>query len=167
MQTQVATPGGLRPRPGSQHDDFGGSHRRKTRMSMYQQRIGARVEYLQEEKVRVNAARSLAERFPDLKSLAALLAYYGPDGVVRCSELKCTFNLTFAKALFLFDCPNPECIGGNFDLSSELARAVTVRRENVTGEIRCQGWKSKTTMGRIYCDHLLRYTLTLGYRPSQ
>jgi hypothetical protein len=130
---------------------------------MYQQRIGARVEYLQDEKKRVRAAQSLAERYPDLKSLMATLAYFGPEGVTRCSELKCTFNLAFAKELFLFDCPNPECIGGNFDLSSELARAVAGHRESATGESRCQGWKSKTTVGRIYCDHLLRYTLSLGY----
>ena len=62
-------------------------------LSMYQQRIGARAEYLQEEKQRVNAARSLAEQFPELKSLAAMLAYFGPDGVTPSSELKCTFNL--------------------------------------------------------------------------
>ena len=130
---------------------------------MYQQRIGARAEYLQEEKKRVRAAQSLAERYPDLKSLIARLAYFGPDGVTFSSELKCTFNLAFAKALFLFDCPNPECIGGNFDLSLELARAVAGHRESATGENRCQGWKSKTTVGRIYCDHLLRYTLSLGY----
>lgn len=130
---------------------------------MYQQRIGYRAEYLQEQQERIRAACSLAQRFPELKTLTATLACFSPDGQTCLSELKCTFNLGYAKALFLVACPNPECIGGNFDLSSELVHAVAAHRESVTGESRCQGWKSKTTMGRIYCDHLLRYTLNLAY----
>jgi hypothetical protein len=130
---------------------------------MYQQRIGARAEYLQEEKERIKASNSLAEKFSTLKSLSAILTYFAPNGATQHSEIKCTFNLAYAKSLFLFDCPNKECIGGNFDLSSELARAVTERRETADGEMRCQGWQSKTTVGRVYCDHLLRYKLSLGY----
>ena len=130
---------------------------------MYQQRIDLRMEYLQEQQEQLTAARSLAERFPELKTLTAMLAYFGPDGETCYSELKCTFNLGYAKSLFLFNCSNPECIGGNFDLSSELARAVMGRLECATGESRCQGWKSKTTIDRLYCDHLLRYTLNLAY----
>ena len=130
---------------------------------MYHQRIGVRAEYLQEQQERVRAAHSLAERFPELKTLTAALASFSPDGQTCYSELKCTYNLGYAKALFLLDCPNPECIDGNFDLSSEVARAVAGHQESATGERRCQGWKSKTTMGHIYCDHLLRYTLNLAY----
>lgn len=130
---------------------------------MNQQRIGVRAEYLQEQQERVRAARTLAERFPELKTLTATLASFSPDGGKCYSELKCTFNLGYAKVLFLLACPNPECIGGNFDLSSELAHAVAGHRESATGESRCQGWRSKTTMGSSYCDHLLRYTLKLGY----
>jgi hypothetical protein len=130
---------------------------------MYQQRIGARAEYLQEEKERIKASTSLAEKFSTLKSLSAILTYFAPNGATQHSEIKCTFNLGYAKSLFLFDCPNKECIGGNFDLSSELAQAVREQRETADGEIRCQGWQSKTTVGRVYCDHLLRYKLSLGY----
>lgn len=130
---------------------------------MYQQRNCARVEYLQEEKERINASNSLAEKFPDLKSLTATLAYFGPGGGSRHSEIKCTFNLAYAKSLFRFECPNQACIGGNFDLSSELAEAVAQHRESASGEARCEGWQSKTTIGVAYCDHVLRYTLSLGY----
>jgi hypothetical protein len=130
---------------------------------MHQPRIDVRTEYFQEQQERVRAARTLAEGFPELKTLAALMAYFGPDGETRYTDLKCTFNLGHTKALFLFNCSNPECIGGNFDLSSELAHAVRNRLESATGESRCQGWKSKTAIGRLYCGHLLRYTLNLGY----
>ena len=65
--------------------------------------------------------------------------------------------------MFLFDCPNKECVGGNFDLSSVLSQAVNEQRESAAGETRCQGWQSKTTIGRAYCDHILRYKLNLSY----
>ena len=129
----------------------------------YPPKIGARGKYLQEERERVKLAPSLAELFPNLKSLSALLAYFAPSGRTPQSEVKCTFNLQFAKALFRFACPNHECVGGNFDLSAALARAVAERQETVTGELRCQGWQSKATIDRVGCDHVLRYKLMLGF----
>jgi hypothetical protein len=65
--------------------------------------------------------------------------------------------------LFRFACPNNECVGGNFDLSAALARAVAERRNSVIGELRCQGWQSKATIDQVLCDHVLRYKLILGF----
>jgi hypothetical protein len=73
------------------------------------------------------------------------------------------FNLAHAKSLFRFDCPNNECVGGNFDLTAELSRAVAERRESATGEARCEGWQSRTTIGRVQCGHILRYKLSLEF----
>jgi hypothetical protein len=129
----------------------------------YSPKTGARGKYLLEERERIKLAASLAETFPDLKSLSALLSYFGPFGRTPQSEVKCTFNLAHAKALFCFACPNNECVGGSFDLSAALARAVAEHRESVTGELRCQGWQSKTTIDQVCCDHVLRYKLTLGF----
>jgi hypothetical protein len=130
---------------------------------MYQPRIGARAEYLLEEKERVKASVSLAERFPSLKSLSITLNYFAPGGQTSHSEIKCVFNLAYAKSLFRFDCPNNECVGGNFDLTTELTRAIDEGRQEVSGEACCDGWQSKTTIGRVYCAHLLRYKLRLGF----
>ena len=130
---------------------------------MYQQRLGARAEYLREEKERMKVSTSLAERFPDLRSLSMTLAYFSPGGAAKFNEIKCTFNLGFAKSLFRFDCPNHECIRGNFDLSAELAEAIAGRRRTLSGETRCQGWRSKTTIDQVHCGHVLRYKLTLRY----
>jgi hypothetical protein len=129
----------------------------------YPPKMGARGKYQLEERERMKLAVSLAERFPDLKSLSALLCYFGPVGRSPQSQVKCTFNLAHAKALFRFACPNNECVGGNFDLSAALTRAVTARRETVNGELRCEGWQSKTTIDQITCDHVLRYKLRLGF----
>jgi len=125
--------------------------------------MGARGKYLLEERERMKLAASLADTFPDLKSLSALLSYFGPFGRTPQSEAKCTFNLPHAKALFRFACPNNQCVGGNFDLSLALARAVAERQTTIKGELRCQGWQSKATIDRVYCDHILRYKLTLEF----
>jgi hypothetical protein len=116
-----------------------------------------------EERERIRLAASMAETFPGLKSLSALLSYFGPFGRTPQSEVKCTYNLAHAKALFRFACPNHECVGGNFDLSAALARAIAERRTTISGEVRCEGWQSKTTIDRVGCEHLLRYKLRLGY----
>jgi hypothetical protein len=130
---------------------------------MYQQRIGARAEYLLEEKERIKASASLVEKFPSLKSLSISLNYFAPGGLTPHSEIKCVFNLAYAKSLFRFDCPNTECVGGNFDLTAELTRAIAERRDMASGEARCDGWQSKTTIGRVYCGHILRYKISLGF----
>ncbi len=125
--------------------------------------MGPRGKYLAEERERIKLAASLTETFPNLKSLSARLSYFGPLARTPQSEVKCTFNLAHAKALFRFACPNNECVGGNFDLSAALARSVAEHRETVIGELRCQGWQSKATIEQVRCDHVLRYKLILGF----
>lgn len=130
---------------------------------MYQQRIGARAEHLQAERERISISASLAEKFADLKSLSVELAYFSSSGTTPLTQIKYTFNLAHAKSVLLFDCPNSECVGGNFDLSNELAHAVGCRHETLSGEVRCHGWQSKTTIDRVTCGQVLRYKLALGY----
>jgi len=54
-------------------------------------------------------------------------------------------------------------VRGDFDLSAVLAEAVTARRTEVTGEMCCQGWRSKTAIDTLPFHNILRYTMTLGY----
>ena len=55
---------------------------------MYQQKLGARAEYRQQEGQRVRDSISLADRFRRLKSLTVNLTHYNPDGVTKGSEIK-------------------------------------------------------------------------------
>lgn len=127
------------------------------------QHVSPRAEYLQEERERVQRSASLAEKYPRLKSLSVTLSYFAPGGLARRSEIKYTCNLAYAKSLFCFACPNEDCVGGNFDLSEALARAVAEHRELAKGEVCCRGWKSKTAIDQTYCGHVLRYQLSLAY----
>ena len=126
-------------------------------------KIGARAEYRQQEGQRILNSTSLANKFQQLKSLTVDLTYYDPEGVTKSSEIKYTVNLDNAKSVFRFDCQNGECIRGDFDLSAELTKAVDAHHNTATGEMCCQGWRSKATIDTVPCHNILRYKLSLGY----
>jgi len=130
---------------------------------MYQQRHGARAEYQQEEGQRVKDSPSIGNKFRKLKSLMVNLTFYNPDGATKSSEVKYEVNLANAKSVFRFKCPNNECVGGDFDLSNELSDAVDAHRTTVTGELTCQGWLSRATIGSAHCNNILRYKFALKY----
>jgi hypothetical protein len=131
---------------------------------MRPQKFTPRADYRQEEARRVAASASLSEKFRDLKSLTVEFAYFSPEGITRNSQIKYTVNPDHAKSVFRLDCCNTECIRGDYDLSEVLAQAVASRQTTVAGEMRCQGWLSKTTIDRFCCNNILRYTLSLEYK---
>ena len=122
-----------------------------------------RGEYLQQEKLRVQESPSLAQKFPHLTAATLALGYYDDEGLVRNSQIKYTVNLEHAKSIFRFACHNHECVRGDFDLSEALAEAVMAQRTTASGEICCQGWRSRTAIDTVRCGNILRYTITLGY----
>ena len=126
-------------------------------------RTSPRNEHLQREKIRVDATPAIAEKFPELKSLTVDLAYFDQEGRSRSSQIKYTVNLEHARSAFQFGCHNYECVGGNFNLGAVLAQAVVARQTDVAGEVRCEGWRSRVTIDRVFCHNLLRYRLTLTY----
>jgi len=130
---------------------------------MYHQKTGARAEYRQAEGQRIKDSASLAEKFHQLKSLTVDLTYFDPEGLSKTSEIKYTVNLANAKSVFRFNCPNNECIRGDYDLSEALTKAVDSRLTMVTGEACCQGWRSKTVIDVVHCHNILRYKLSLAY----
>jgi hypothetical protein len=130
---------------------------------MHRQKTGPRAEYRQQEGQRARDSASLADKFPLLKSLTLDLTYYDPAGVTKNGQIKYMVNLTNAKSVFRFDCVNLECIGGDFDLSEELANAVATRRTTATGKMCCQGWRNKAVIDNVHCHNILCYTINLGY----
>jgi hypothetical protein len=134
---------------------------------MQQNKVDPRTEYRHQEKARIGASPTLAERFQDLRSLEVDLQYFDPEALRRMGTIKYTVNLAHAKAAFSFDCPNTECVGGDFDLADTLATAVEEQRDSISGEVCCQGWVSRTMIGSKRCLHILRYTVALEYESEE
>jgi hypothetical protein len=131
---------------------------------MRQHKIGSRAEFRQQEDQRTLASECLAIKFKKLKALKVELAYFNGDGASRSSsQIKYQVNLENAHSVFRFNCPNNECVRGDFDLSAELAAAVAGRRKLVTGELTCQGWRNRNTVDTVRCQNILRYKFTLKY----
>ena len=108
----------------------------------------------------------MADKFPELKALTIDLGYYDSEGFARCSQIKYTINLEHARSMFCVACHNQECVRGDFELSAAIAGAVAARETNASGEIRCQGWRSRSTIDTVPCHNLLRYALTLDYHSA-
>jgi len=54
-------------------------------------------------------------------------------------------------------------VGGDFDLSEAVTKAVTGRRNIAEGESRRQGFRTRAKEDKAPCHNLLRYKLTPGY----
>ena|SRR5258706_10401511 len=130
---------------------------------MNHQKPSARSEYRLQESERVKNSATLSDKYRQLKTLTVELEYHDSDGLSHSSQIKYTVNLDNARSVFRSDCNNGECVAGDFDLSEKLAEAVADRRTTESGEMTCQGWQSKATIGTVHCRHILRYRLTLGY----
>lgn len=125
------------------------------------------AEHRLRERQRVNDSRTLAAKHPQLKPLSAELAYRDHEEAARRSSMKYTFNLDAARSVFRFECPNRACVGGDFDLSQDLANAIAARRAMVIGELPCQGWRNSTTIATEHCPSILRYKLRLSFAPGK
>ena len=132
---------------------------------MYEPKPNPRKEHRQQENQRIEDSASLATTFRELKSLTVDLEYFTRECFTRSSAIKYSVNLANAKSRFRFNCPNEQCVGGDFDLSEEVAKAVDAHETTATGEATCQGWRSTTEIGQARCHHILRYKLSAEYQP--
>src|SRR5262249_39577466 len=130
---------------------------------MQSRKMNPRAEYRLRQIQRASDSVSLAEKFPNLKSLTVDLAYFEADGLTRNGALRYKVNLQHAKSVFSFVCPSRECFGGDFDLSEAVAGAVSRRKKIVEGERQCHGNQTRPNQAPVPCHYLLRYKLTLAY----
>ena len=113
---------------------------------------------------RANDSACLSDKFPKLRSLTVELTYFEADGLAKKGGLKYKVNVQHARSLFLIVCPNCDCVGGGFDLSTAVSDAVGARRKVAGGEIQCLGSARISKQGdTVPCRYLLRFKLSLGY----
>ena len=130
---------------------------------MHPRKSNPRAEYRLLQNQRAKDSASLAEKFPGLETLTVSLAYFDSEGFSKHSELKYRVNVQHAKSMFCFVCPSSDCVGGDFDLSGELAKAVAAKVKLAAGELRCAGWHKTPKVERVPCEIVLRYKLSLDY----
>jgi len=124
---------------------------------------GPRAEYREQQRQRITASPSLAQKFGDLKSLTINVDYYDPTDIIKYRQLTYAVNLSHTKSVFRLDCCNEDCVQGDFELTKELAAAAANHTKTVVGELCCNGWQNKALMQKAKCNHVLRYKLKLGY----
>jgi hypothetical protein len=135
----------------------------QTKHSFRQQRLGARAEYQQDEARRVKESPTLAEKFQRLKSLSIDSTHISADTGAPSGRVNFTVNLQNARSVFRVQCPNTECVRGDFDLTKVLSSAVAAKRKQVTGKLVCRGWRNRATINTVACGNALHYKMTLGY----
>ena len=137
----------------------------KSVMITHGRKPNPRTEYRLLRNERVNNSLTLTEKFPALKKLSVNLEYFDAGGITRTGGMTCKLNVAQAKSLLFFNCVYPDCVGGDFDLTTELAHAISTTLKSVHGEMRCQGIrhnKDRKTPSTP-CQSILRYKLSLSY----
>jgi hypothetical protein len=130
---------------------------------MHVPKRNARQEYRLKQQEQIEGSPVMAKKFPRLKSLKVTLEYYDATGTTKNGEMKCKLNVEHARSALWFACPGGECLGGDFDLSAVLAKAVGERRKVAMGEVQCQGTRKRGDRERVPCKTLLRYKLNMNY----
>jgi hypothetical protein len=126
-----------------------------------------RAEHRLAQRLRVDEALRMAEKYPQLKTLKVALEFVNREGMTKTTEMKYSANPEHAKSVLVFGCPSSACWGGDFDLTAKLAEAVTKRRTKLAGEMHCLGSHKDTSGQVVPCRSLLRYTLSLAYSGRQ
>jgi len=126
-----------------------------------------RADYRESQHRRAKQSATLAEKFPELAALTLNLAYLNPDGSTRNREIRFSVNIAGASSVFRIDCLNPDCVGGDYDLSDVLKQAVAVRQPVVTGELCCEGWQNRFTIDHERCHQRIAFTIALDYRRKK
>ena len=91
------------------------------------------------------------------------MEFFNPEGSTKHGEMTWKLNMEHAKSAVWFACPGTACLGGDFDLSHALAKAVAERQNVASGELRCLGTRKHGDHDPMPCHTLLRYELKLHY----
>jgi len=129
-------------------------------------RPSPRAEYRLRRNEHVNNSPTVEQKFPALKKLSMRLDYFDDSGIARTGGINYTLNVAHAKSTLSFNCVHSDCVGGDFDLTQELSQAVCDSQKSISGEMRCQGIRHNMNQKDSNpCQGILRYKLTLGYKP--
>ena len=109
------------------------------------------------------ASGFIKDRYPLVKEITFEFHYHDPDGLEEDSE-KIYHRLPNNYAYFQFECLYKECVGGGFDLNSEVNGMLRNREVVISGNKTCQGWQDKERVGQNRCWCKLAYLIKAEYK---
>ena len=129
----------------------------------YPRKLNPRTEYRLLRNEQINKSANLATKFPRLKALQVTVDYFDSAGATRNGGMKYKVNVAHGKSHFCFNCVHGDCMG-DYDLTRELAKAISGKRKVVEGEMRCRGTRHNAERKEDKpCLSILRYKLSLAF----
>lgn len=103
----------------------------------------ARIDYKSQNRqfqyMRQSVAKTISERYPDIDHVDVEVSLDFRTAVCPTTSEEHKFMMLPDHKIHLYyDCPNRDCTGSGFDLTSALEDCLRSRKE-VTGSIRCNG----------------------------
>jgi len=104
---------------------------------------------------------SIADRYPSIKAIEMKLSFLDPNDILKDKEHR---RLTpESSAVVEVNCNSHECVGGGFDLTSEIKRIVEESRAEASGSKVCEGWQDRERIGKHRCHCHLDYRIECTY----
>jgi len=130
----------------------------------FPRKLSPRAEFRLLRNQRIDRSPTLAEKFPKLRSLRVTLDFFDSTGATRSGGMKYKVDVNHGKSMLWFNCMNPDCSEGDYDLSAKLAQAVAEKRASVEGQVLCPGSRhNKERKETRPCQSILRYKLCLSW----
>lgn len=105
------------------------------------------------------AAPAVSKKFPGVKELVVELRFADPEGKVHPSPHKRKFAPEM-QAYFEFQCPLRDCVGGGFNLTTAIPKALSDRRGTGGGKLSCNGRRDRDGVADHTCRLELQYSVT-------
>lgn len=104
----------------------------------------------------------IRDKYPDVSKIAINLSSRAPfektEPTIRGFSMG-----PDAHADFVFRCKNTECVGGGFDLTSEIVEMLDSGEQNRHGRRVCKGWDGKDNVGHQRCYYELNFVINVSY----
>jgi hypothetical protein len=113
-----------------------------------------------EARQRLIDAAPLIGDHADVSEVSIALTFMDPEGKEQPTPRGVTYTAD-ARAYFRFACPLRDCVDGGFDVTPDLARALTKRADGHTGAMTCHGTRPRPKVKDNPCNLELRYALEI------
>lgn len=121
--------------------------------------------YERQSQRRINnymTSKLMGESHPDIEHITINLFYKDHDGF-KAPEPKTMDYFKNSHAHFDLDCPYRECIGGGFNLTSQINSMISERQTELTDSMTCQGWQDLERINKFHCLLEVQFKIAIQY----